>query len=249
MTKVDDYRAHLHTLGDWDNFLRQESGLPGPRGNLELAAAVAEEGNGSYFQHCLTVDEPNLSPNTPADFLIFCGLLGYGKLLAQGDRTALPILRRYASDARWRLREGVETGLQTLGVVDMPALLDEMASWSQGNLLEQRAAAAALCEPKLLKREPEVVRVLQILDAITTSMQHATERKSDAFIALRKGMGYCWSVAVAAAPAAGKAMMARWLCSDDRDIRWIMRENLAKNRLIRMDAAWVAQAQKQLTTT
>lgn len=249
MTKIDDYRAHLRTLDSWDGFLRQASGLPGPRGNLELAAAVAEEGHEIFFEHCLTFDEPNLPPNTPADFLIFCGLLGYGKLLAQGDRKPLPILRRYAADARWRLREGVATGLQYLGVVDMPALLDEMTIWSQGNLLEQRAAAAALCEPKLLTRAQEVISVLQILDAITAAMLHATDRKGDAFIALRKGMGYCWSVAVAAAPAAGKAMMARWLTCDDRDIRWIMRENLAKNRLIRMDAAWVAQAQKQVAAT
>jgi hypothetical protein len=253
MSKVDDYRAHLRTLDRWDDFLRQESGLPGPRANLELAAAVAEEGDEAFFRHCLSYDQPGLPPatpaNTPTDYLIFCGVVGYGKLLAKGNRSALPILRRYASDARWRIREGVALGLQYLGAVDMPSLIDEMEGWSKGNLLEQRAAVAALCEPKLLKQEPDVVRVLQILNAITAAIPQVTARKSDAFMALRKGLGYCWSVAVAAAPAAGKAMMERWLTSPDPDIRWIMRENLAKNRLARMDAAWVAQAQKQLAAT
>ena len=32
--------------------------------------------------------------------------------------------------------------------------------------------------------------------------------------------------------------MEHWLVSPDPDIRWIMRENLKKNRLVQMDAAW-----------
>ena len=35
--------------------------------------------------------------------------------------------------------------------------------------------------------------------------------------------------------------MEKWLASPDPDIRWIMRENLKKNRLVKMDAAWVAR--------
>jgi hypothetical protein len=33
--------------------------------------------------------------------------------------------------------------------------------------------------------------------------------------------------------------MEKWLASSDKDIQWIMRENLKKARLARMDAAWV----------
>ena len=47
-------------------------------------------------------------------------------------------------------------------------------------------------------------------------------------------------MAVAALPDVGKPLMEKWLGSDDPDIRWIMRENLKKNRLAKMDAAWVA---------
>ena len=42
------------------------------------------------------------------------------------------------------------------------------------------------------------------------------------------GLGYGWSVAVAAQPLIGKPYMARWVVSDDPDIRWIMRQNLKK---------------------
>jgi hypothetical protein len=33
--------------------------------------------------------------------------------------------------------------------------------------------------------------------------------------------------------------MEKWFACDDPDVRWIMRENLKKNRLERMDAGWV----------
>jgi len=43
MGKVEEYRRALRELPAWEPFLLERSGLPGPRGNLELAAAVAEE--------------------------------------------------------------------------------------------------------------------------------------------------------------------------------------------------------------
>lgn len=35
--------------------------------------------------------------------------------------------------------------------------------------------------------------------------------------------------------------MEKWFNSDDADVQAVMRENLKKDRLKRMDAAWVAQ--------
>ena len=46
-------------------------------------------------------------------------------------------------------------------------------------------------------------------------------------------------MAAAALPEAGKPLMEKWLANADPDVRWIMRENLKKNRLVRVDAAWV----------
>jgi hypothetical protein len=70
-------------------------------------------------------------------------------------------------------------------------------------------------------------------------MESADGSKDESFKVLRQGMAYCWSVAVAALPEAGKPLMEKWLSSPDNDIRWIMKENLKKNRLIKMDANWV----------
>ena len=42
MAKVEGFRQALRELPEWEPFLLEHSGLPGRRGNLELAAAVAE---------------------------------------------------------------------------------------------------------------------------------------------------------------------------------------------------------------
>jgi HEAT repeat protein len=246
MGKIDDYRKELRSLGNWDAFLMKESGLPGPRGNLELAQAVSDEGNKALFVRYAALGPDQAPVNSPREFLAFCGVLGLGRLLAEGDETALPLLREHASDPRWRTREAVAMALQRLGGADMKHLLAEMEEWSQGSMLEKRAAAAALCEPRLLRNAKDAERVLHILDRITGSLLAIHDCKSEDFRVLRQALGYCWSVAAAALPVEGKALMERWFVSDDQDIRWIMRENLKKNRLARMDAVWVEEWRSRL---
>jgi len=68
----------------------------------------------------------------------------------------------------------------------------------------------------------------------------STDQKPDDFLPLKKGLGYCWSVAVAALPDEGKALFSAWLDTTDKDIRWILRENLKKNRLLTLDPEWVS---------
>jgi hypothetical protein len=246
MSKIADYRNTLRACTDWDAYLLSESGLPGPRANLELLQAVADEGDEPLFRRYLAFTVAEASVNTPKVFLTACGVVGLGRLLAEGRMDLLETLHSYASDPRWRIRECVAMALQRLGDSNMPALLQAMAEWSQGNPLEQRAAAAALCEPRLLHDPAHTRQVLQILDGITTSLGRAAERKGEAYRVLKEGLGYCWSVAVVALPEEGKALMEKWLASEDKDIRWVMRENLKKNRLARLDAAWVERWKKQL---
>ncbi|HLF37891.1 MAG TPA: hypothetical protein VI520_08160, partial [Anaerolineales bacterium] len=69
---------------------------------------------------------------------------------------------------------------------------------------------------------------------------------TEEFEALRKGLGYCWSVAVAAFPEQGRPRMERWIGSPDPDVQWVMKQNLRKTRLTRLDPKWVARAQQRL---
>jgi hypothetical protein len=128
----------------------------------------------------------------------------------------------------------------------MAFLLTEMYTWSSGNRFEQRAAAAGLCEPRLLN-DPEIVeKVLQLLDKITNTIPGAGDEKSEGFLVLKKGLAYCWSVAVAANPAAGKPALEKWFDTTNAHVRWVIKENLKKSRLERMDLNWVADARRKL---
>lgn len=77
-----------------------------------------------------------------------------------------------------------------------------------------------------------------MIDRITASVERADDRRGEAFLVLRKGLGYCWSVAVAALPVEGKRLMEKWLIRTDQDVRGVMKENLKKNRLARMHPTW-----------
>jgi len=239
VSKADEYRTKLRALDNWDSYLLKESGLPGPRGNLELAQVVADEGNLQLFRRYTAYTADKAPVNSPYEFLAFCGIVGLGRVLAEGDTDMLKTLRSYASDPRWRIREAVAMALQRLGDADMTRLITEMRDWSKGTPLEQRAAAAALCEPRLLGQAKHARAVLGILDRITISIERAENRQNDDFLTLRKGLGYCWSVAVVALPAEGRVIMEKWLVKSDKDIQWIMKENLRKARLARMDSDWV----------
>jgi hypothetical protein len=262
MTRRAEYQSALRDLTEWEPFLLANSGLPGPRGNLELAQAAADEGTEEQFRRWITLGPDQAPVNSAEEFVAFCGILGMGALLARtADRPAekpqsavdgprqivesadspLKVLRRFAADPRWRSREAVAMALQRWGDADMEALLYAMVEWSRGTPWEQRAAAAALCEPRLLADPLHAGATLHILDGITSSLRKNPSRKSEACKVLRQGLGYCWSVAVAACPEEGKPLMEKWCADPDPDIRWIMRENLRKNRLVRIDPAWSAR--------
>lgn len=240
MSRIDEYRAALEGLDRWEPYLLEHSGLPGPRGNIELGQAAADVGTAERFDALLRWTPDRAPVGSSEEFLAFCGTIGLGKLAAGGSRDVLPRLRGLASDPRWRVREAVAMALQRIGAVDMPALLREMRSWAKGNDFERRAAVAGLCEPALLGREKDAIAVLSILERITADLGLSEDRSSDGFKALRKGLGYCWSVAVAAAPDRGRVLMERWVRSEDHDVAWVMKQNLAKKRIAVAGAEWVA---------
>jgi hypothetical protein len=239
MSKSEEYQKRLAGLNDWMPYLRKQSGLPGPRGNLELAAVVAAQASPHQIEALLSIPREQAPENTANVFLVFCGVSALGRLAARGDDRQLARLRGYASDPRWRIREAVAIGLQNLGDARPDDLLREMHMWRQGNWYEKRAAAAALAEPRLLKEPRMAAAVLKILDAITADIEGAVEAKSDAYKTLRKSLGYCWSVAVAALPEKGKRLLEKWITSRNPDIQWIVKSNLSKSRLARLDPKWV----------
>jgi hypothetical protein len=234
--------------------LLAESHLPGPRGNLELAQVVADEADSALIIRLLDAAPPDVAPiGTPHEFLAFCGAVSLGRLLAEegagaflGDRAVLVRLRALASDPRWRVREAVAMALQRWGAVDMDGLVAAMEVWADGTYLEQRAAAASLCEPALLHRPEHARRTLAVLHRLTDHLAGAVDRKDEGFRVLRQGLAYCWSVAVVADLESGRPAFERWTATRDRDVRWMLSQNLKKARLVRADPGWVAAQTEQV---
>jgi hypothetical protein len=123
----------------------------------------------------------------------------------------------------------------------MPRLLAEMEKWATQGPYQQRAAAAGLCEPSLLKEPEHVARVLKVLDRITKSLAATSSRKGEDFRVLRQTLAYSWSVAAAALPESGRPLMEKWLRSPDKDVAWVMQGNLTKARIAGLGPAWVAK--------
>jgi hypothetical protein len=245
-TKIEYYKEKLRSINDWDSFLQEESGLPGPRGNLELAQAFADLADEDRIQNYLSIKREEAPVNSSKMFLTFCGVVGIGTLVNKGKLNYMKKLRLFASDPRWRIREAVAMALQRIGDVNIDFLIHEMEDWSKGNLLEMRAALAALCEPRLLTSDKIVGSVLKILDEVTISFAIVQDRKSEDFEVLKKGLAYCWSVAVASCPEKGKKLIEKWVKTKDKDVIWVMKQNLTKNRLLKMDKDWVSNQLKML---
>lgn len=229
VSRREDYRAELRALAatQWPAYLRANSGLPGPRANLELAGAVADEGDRNTFDLLIASDD---------EYLVLCGVLGLGRLMADGADVERR-LREHASDPRWRVREGVATALQRLGDADLPRLVDIVRAWSaQEDPLVQRAAVAAICEPRLLKTPTGVDCALKACVQTTSALvaRADDERREAAVRTLRQALGYCWSLAVAADPATGLPIFRALAKSTDLDLAWIVRENSRKARLAKL---------------
>ncbi len=223
----DDYRRALRDAADWASYLREHSGLPGPRANLELVQAVADEGDAARLDALIDTDD---------EYLVMCGVVGLGRLLAEGAEV-VPRLRRHAMDSRWRVREAVAMALQRLGDADLPRLVDLASDWANDDHpLVQRAAVAGICEPRLLKDPAVATRAVDICREVTDTLaaRPAAARKQPDVRTLRQALGYCWSVAVAADPATGLPAFRTLQDHPGPDIAWIARENAKKSRLAKL---------------
>ena len=132
-TKIEYYKEKLRSINDWDSFLQEESGLPGPRGNLELAQAFADLGDENRIQNYLSIKREEAPVNSSKMFLTFCGVVGIGTLVNKGKLNYMKKLRLFASDPRWRIREAVAMALQRIGDLNIDFLIHEMEDWSKGN--------------------------------------------------------------------------------------------------------------------
>ena len=228
-------------------YLISESNLPGPRGNLELAKEFADfiEVNFSknperLWNLCITATEISSDEapvNDPKEFLTFCGACAIGAIGSVSSSLfdkALFLLKELACDSRWRTREAVAMGLQKMIERKPEETLNALDVWiDNGDWLVMRAVAAGVAEPFLLRNAQIAKKALAFHKKIFAKILAAKERKSFEFKAMRKGLGYTFSVVICGLPKEGFRLMCDVASSQDADILWIVKQNLGKNRLIK----------------
>jgi hypothetical protein len=77
MNKRDQYLQARREQTDWDDDLLQESGLPGPRANLELVQAAADLGTAEQFRRWLALGPEAIPAKRALEFLPLCGVVGW----------------------------------------------------------------------------------------------------------------------------------------------------------------------------
>jgi hypothetical protein len=229
------------------NYLSLHSELPGRRANLELGEAfieVVSDFKSSHSEclykvilHMLEYTIENAPVNDPKEFIAFCGTWALCSLgvLDSFKNLALTNLKKLATDPRWRIREAVAKAIQILIENNDVLVLDDLQNWlrAKNHWLLMRAVAAGVAEPRILIEEKFVSKALEFHKIIINHITINNERNSEEFKTLRKALGYTLSVVICATPKKGFDYIKRLLQIQDKDIIWIVKNNLKKNRLLK----------------
>ena len=227
----DDLLSMRHKPLRLLQYLDENSGLPGPRANLTLVDAFGDVAPEEIIWQ-LT--------GSPDEFRRLCATAALGRLYLERpeDENVLARLVELAADDSWRVREGAAMALQRVGDASTELLLKLVDSFLAGPPRVVRAAIAGICEPRLLRTPEMADAALDACLAATDRLQGVPfdQRRQEDVRTLRQALGYCWSVAIAAAPERGlelwKELEAR--AGADADIGWIVNENRMKARLQRL---------------
>ncbi len=230
-----------------EHYLAEHSNLPGPRANLALLNQFAEVVGDIITQPDPPVEQLevlldrwavlDVAVNEPRVMLPCAAVLAYGQAAASRPdwwEDTFAKLHRAAADPRWRVREMVAAALQRMLAADWGRTYAALVKWvAEDNPLVIRAAAAGVAEPPLLNDPTRADNALAIQrKAVERFAQYPPAiRRSEPIRTLRQALGYTVSVAVAAAPDVGFRLLEQLASSNDSDVRWVVRENLKKNRL------------------
>ncbi len=250
----DDTLSRLIRNNEFDalwRYLESESHLPGPRGNLELIAAVVRQCTlhqidplRTEFELWLRTPLIDAPVNSSAEFPVACTAAGLAAWIeTDADRTVAAIAGS-AHDQRWRTREAVTIGLQQIGRSNPDPVLDLIQFWgASGDAFLERAALVTLADTPLLKNPGATQMGLDLVDRIIGRLQGLpqAQQKTEGNQVLAKSLGFVISVFVAADPSDGFARMERWLMQADKGTRRILNENLGKARLTKKYGTEVAR--------
>ncbi|MBI1937269.1 MAG: hypothetical protein HYS25_04020 [Ignavibacteriales bacterium] len=233
MTKKEELTQKLKLIVNdrkkLEQFILKNSNLPGPRGNIELAFALAEIFDQiDVLFDWLKITEEEADTNNPKAFLPFCAAVCLGKIYTKKkNKKIITVLKKSANDGRWRMREAVAFAFQIIGENNFDELKNIFSEWNnKSNNFEKRAILVSLAHPKFLN-EGNAKFCFEIAEVVLKEMN-----RENNFDVLRKGLEFTISVFAAANPKLGFTFIKRWI-GKDKVIDKIMKENLKKDRLVK----------------
>jgi hypothetical protein len=263
MLKKERHSQELAEYAITDNalvcYLLVNSNLPGKRGNIELALAFADyiEKNtidtSEDFKYCLRLIAENPEDRNEKgneEFLPFCAIIALGRLGKIDPRKkidVLELLKVHAKDTRWRVREAVAMAIQDLLDAEPEDTLAYLTDWvNDENFLVHRALVAGLAEPRLMEHQSTARQALEIHKAIIAKVESATSVRAKDFLVLVQGLCYTLSVIITGIEYEGFAYLEELTNSKNPFIKRIVRENLQKNRLKKLNAVRVTELQERI---
>lgn len=220
------------------DYLLLNSKLPGPRSNLELLYEFIQNADRTEVLKCLNINY--VAANSPEEFVLSCGV-GASIYLAIVNHTEIGIdLKGFANHESWRVREAVCIGFQKSKENLKPnEMLEYLAPLKVGTELEVRTYIATLSEPILLRNYIDSNLLLHILYDTTITHFNNQNKLNEPQQVLKKALGYCWSVALCGENADRTIFEKLIEHKENKHIKWIIAENLKKNRLEKLDKGWV----------
>jgi hypothetical protein len=148
------------------------------------------------------------------------------------------------------MREGVAMGLQELlASAGGEEAFEGLEGWVvDDRWLAMRAVAAGVAEPSLLRSEISARRALALHRRIFERVLSSRDRAAPGFRVLRQGLGYSLSVVVSVLPEEGFNYMRELVSTGDKDVLWVVEENLKKARLVKHYAVQVLSVKRLLQT-
>ena len=236
--------------------LARVSGLPGPRANMGVLEAFADEcaARGERADALLIslakLDADHAPGATPLEFLPMCGVAAIGARAADDPKARdqlLAILHECADDLRFRVREAVPIALARVGATAGDALVPALEEWTNG-FFHAAAVLRALADPafvtKLGKLEPVVARLDEAF-ALAESAPRSTQRYPG-YKALLDAL------AIAPAVLAGRFgvpifdQLVRWSSVKEPALRDAIEKNLGGSRLVGRHAPEIARVRAAL---
>jgi len=216
-------------------FLSLHSGLPGPRGNITLAAEASK-----LIAEKWEAEKPFLRSlvtgwaSSGDEYLMFVAHMALGYVLRVSPEEAdwaVPILHEGNFSKPWRAREGVTFALEALLDGRCGFTLDLIDSWcADRQPILVRNAIVALAHPAQLRESVEQLDALKKYNGVGMGLVAEAVDATPDLAMLGRSLGFTLSVA-AEADEGYLDQLEAWVRSGVKPWRSIIRENLGKARI------------------